>query len=134
MATYKNMQITWEFLDTTPSAYFVFGDNLQKRGKGGAAILRDHPHSLGFITKKFPDNNDGAFYHPEEYSPVFFEELRKLEEIIKKHPEKTFYVSKLGAGLANKFRIWELLIHHNLTMALDKYSNVVFCWEENMNA
>jgi len=130
MADYKNIHIDWQFLDNSPNCSFVYGDNLQRTGKAGAAILRDHPHAIGFITKKFPDNQDGSFYRPEEYSPIFFEELKKLEKVIKNNPNKTFYVSKLGAGLANKYRIWELLIHHNLVLTLDKYSNVIFCWEE----
>jgi hypothetical protein len=130
MAIYKNIEITQEFLDYDPNAYFVFGDNLQRYGHGGAAKLRDHPHSIGFITKKFPDNKDESFYKPEEYSPVFFEELAKLEKIIEKRPSKVFYISQLGAGLANKYFIWQKLIRHNLVRKLEKFNNVVFCWSD----
>lgn len=80
MAIYKNLIITQEFLDSNPDAYFVFGDNLIREGCGGAAALRHHPHAVGFITKKFPDNKDESFYRPEEYSPIFFEELHKLKK------------------------------------------------------
>jgi len=132
MAIYKNIHLTHEFLDCNPSAYFVFGDNLERWGRGGAAKLRDHPHAIGFITKKFPDNKDESFYKPEEYSPVFFEELKKLKVIIEQRPGKTFYISQLGGGLANKFRIWQKLISHNLTKELEKFDNVIFCWEENL--
>jgi hypothetical protein len=130
MANYKNIIITHQFLDENPNCYFIFGDNLIRQGYGGAAKLRDHPHAIGFITKKFPDNQDSSSYRPEEYSSVFFEELSKLEKIIKNKPDKTFYISKLGSELANKFGIWEKLIHHNLTMKLQNYENVIFCWEE----
>ena len=132
MASYKNILITQEFLDSNPDSYFVFGDNLERWGHGGAAKLRDHPHAIGFITKKFPDNKDSSFYKPEEYSLVFFEELKKLEKIITKRPDKKFYISQLGGGLANKFRIWESLIRDNLVRSLEKYKNVVFCWEDNL--
>lgn len=44
-----------------------------------------------------------------------------------------FYISQLGAGLANKFRIWELLIRDNLVRKLEKFDNVIFCWDDNMN-
>jgi len=128
MAIYKNFSITQEFLDNNPNAYFVFGDNLERFGYGGAAKLRDHPHAIGFITKKFPDNKDASFYRPEEYSSVFFEELSKLVTIIKKRPEKKFYISQLGGGLANKFFIWEKIIHHNLVKELENFDNVIFCW------
>ena len=132
MAVYKNILVTQEFLDLEPNSYFVFGDNLERWGYGGAAKLRDHPHAIGFITKKFPDNRDSSFYRPEEYSPVFFEELEKLKKIITKRPDKKFYISQLGGGLANKFRIWELLIRDNLVRSLNNFKNVVFCWEDNL--
>ena len=131
MAIYKNLTITREFLDSDPTAYFVFGDNIERQGTGGAAMLRDHPHAIGFITKKFPDNKDESFYKPEEYSSVFFEELKKLKTIIEKRPEKTFYVSQLGGGLANKYRIWDKLIRHNLVRALELFDNVIFCWKDS---
>lgn len=131
MAIYKNIKITQEFLDTNPNAYFIFGDNLERWGHGGAARLRDHPHAIGFITKKFPDNKDSSFYKPEEYSSVFFEELEKLKRVVETRPDKTFYVSQLGGGLANKYFIWQKLIRHNLVKVLEKYKNVVFCWTES---
>jgi hypothetical protein len=130
MSAYSNIEITSNFLDENPNAYFIFGDNLIKQGYGGAAKLRDHPHAIGFITKKFPDNEDSSFYKPEEYYTVFFEELSKLETLISRHPTKTFYISKLGGGLANKYRIWEKLIKHNLVRKFRNFPNVVFCWNE----
>jgi hypothetical protein len=132
MALYKNMLITQEFLDNNPDSYFIFGDNLERWGYGGAAKLRDHPHAIGFITKKFPDNNDNSFYKPEEYSAVFFEELKKLKTIIQKKPDKIFYISQLGGGLANKFYIWQKLIKHNLVKELEKFNNVIFCWDDSL--
>ncbi len=131
MAIYKNIKITQEFLDTDPNAYFIFGDNLERWGHGGAAKLRDHPHAIGFITKKFPDNKDSSFYKPEEYSSVFFEELEKLKRVVEARPDKTFYVSQLGGGLANKYFIWQKLIRHNLVKVLENYENVIFCWTED---
>ncbi len=130
MAKYQDIIITKYFLDSNPNAYFIFGDNLERRGYGGAAQLRDHPHAFGFITKKFPDNRDTSFYHKEEYQEVFFEELYKLAKIVEKRPEKTFYISQLGGGLANRYLIWENLIKDNLVRTLSKFDNVVFCWKE----
>lgn len=130
MATYKNIIVTHELLDSEPNSYVIFGDNLIHQGFGGAAKLRDHPHAIGFITKKFPDNRDDSFYRPEEYVPIFFEELEKLTKLVKNKPDKNFYITQLGGGLANKFYIWQKLIRHNLVRSLEPYSNVVFCWEE----
>ena len=130
MPKYQNVEITQKFLDENTNAYFVFGDNLERQGYGGAAKLRDHPHSIGFITKKFPDNKDESFYKPEEYSAVFFEELAKLKIIIQKRPDKIFYISQLGGGLANRYKIWEKLIRHNIVRELDELNNVIFCWSD----
>ena len=130
MSTFKNINVDELYLESNPNAFFIFGDNLIKEGYGGAAALRDHERAIGFITKKFPDNRDESFYKPDEYAPVFFEELFKLKELIKNNSDKIFYISKLGAGLANKYMIWEKLIHHNLTSTLEKFNNVVFCWNE----
>lgn len=128
MATYKpNLMVTWNFLDSHPNAIFVFGDNLQRCGKGGAAKLRDHPQTLGFITKKFPDTRDCSYYHPYEYEAVFLEEFEKLKARIAGSPSQIFYVSQLGGGLANKYRIWEEVISPKLK-ALERYPNVVFCF------
>ena len=132
MAIYKNILITQEFLDNNPDSYFIFGDNLIREGMGGAAALRYHPHAIGFITKKYPDNKDNSFYKPEEYSSVFFEELKKLKTIIQKKPNKKFYISQLGGGLANKFYIWQKLIKHNLVRELEKFNNVIFCWDDSL--
>ena len=132
MAVFKNTLITRIFLDETPNAYFVFGDNLERGGHKGAAELRDHPHAIGFITKKFSDNKDESFYKPDEYLLVFFEELEKLKRIIQKRPDKVFYISRLGGGLANRYRIWQKLICTNLIDALMKFNNVVFCWDEKL--
>ena len=131
MAHYKNITVTQTFLDENPDSYFVFGDNIERFGHGGAAALRDHPHAIGFITKKFPDNHDTSFYKPEEYSSVFFEELEKLKKLIQRRPDKTFYISQLGGGLANKYFIWQKLVRHNLVRTLEDFENVVFCWDES---
>lgn len=52
MATYNDFIVTKEFLDQNPNAVFIFGDNRRRLGYGGAASLRDHPQTYGFITKK----------------------------------------------------------------------------------
>jgi hypothetical protein len=130
MASYNSKKISFAFLDNNPSARFVYGDDLQKtRGKGSAS-LRSHPNSLGFITKKFSDTADGAFYRPEEYQAIFFEELDKLKTQVEKNPKLTYYISQLGSGEANRYKIWETLIKTNLLKTLEGYPNVVFCFKK----
>lgn len=130
MAKYENFIMTEEFLNDSKRAIFVFGDNTLRKGYGGAAALRDHPQTYGFITKKYPDNHDTSFYRPNEYSTIFFDELVKLREYIREEPFKIFYISQLGAGLANKYYIWENLIKQGLEKNLKDFPNVVFLWKE----
>lgn len=118
------MKVTKEYLDSNPNKIFVFGDNLTRRGKGGAASLRDCPNTYGFITKKFPANIDQAFYSIDEYEPVFRKEMEKLEYEIRENPDKEFLISKLGSGLANKYLIFENVIYDGLLELEKKYDNV----------
>ena len=129
MARHENFIMSEDFLDKNKRAIFVFGDNTLRQGYGGAAALRDHPQTYGFITKKYPDNHDTSFYKPEDYNSIFFDELIKLRVLISDEPFKTFYVSQLGAGLANKYNIWEKVIKEGLEKNLQQYPNVVFLWE-----
>ena len=122
------MVITREYLRANPNSVFVFGDNLIRKGRGGAAILRDEPNTYGFITKKYPNNLDSSFYRPDEYRAVFDKELAKLSWEIFDHPERIYLISKLGAGLANQYRIWETIIQPGLEK-IRAFPNVVFTWE-----
>jgi hypothetical protein len=125
----EELIITQKYLQDNPDHIFVFGDNLLRKGKAGAAKLRDLPNSYGFITKKYPNNDIKSFYKPEEYKTVFEKELDKLIFQIVMHQDKTFLISKLGSGLANRFHIWEKVIKFGL-VHLKHYENVKFLWTE----
>ena len=126
---FKGLKITEKFLDENPDAIFVFGDNLYREGKGGAALLRDHPQSYGFITKKAPNLKTESFYQPEEYWPVFHFELAKLQQLIIGSPEDYFLVSQLGSGLANRYEIFENVIRPSIGV-LHAHNNVAFLYAQ----
>lgn len=96
---------------------------------GGAAKLRYEPNVYGFITKKYPNHTNEAYYKPMEYMPVFESELEKLISEIESNPDKTYLISRLGGGLANKFGIFEKVILPNIKV-LNVYENVrfLFSW------
>jgi len=106
----------------------VFGDNQQRRGKGGAAALRDEPNTYGFVTKKAPCNEPRCFYTPRDYRPVFDAELSRLAAVIDMNPDLTFLISRLGAGLANRYKIFETIIEPELRRVLSNRPNVRFLW------
>lgn len=121
----KDTIITKSFLNNNQNYVFVFGDNTKRVGKKGAATLRDHVRSYGFITKKYPSNSPDAFFKPDEYVELFKRELGSLKKRIEAYPNYTFLISKLGAGLANRWRIWEKVIEPGI-QCLKEYSNVKF--------
>lgn len=118
--------ITMEYLLENPTHVFVFGDNLLRMGTGGAAKLRYLPNTYGFITKKEPNNSDFSFFKPDEYKVVFDREIVKLRIEAITNPHRTYLISKLGAGLANKYKIWEKVIEPMLKESLDDLKNVKF--------
>lgn len=120
--------INKSYLRSHPNEIFVFGDNLDRKGCGGAAKLRYEPNVYGFVTKKKPTHSDGDYYHPEEYQTKFKTELKKLIKEIENYPNKIFLISRLGGGLANKYNIFEKVIKPGLEV-LKQYSNVKFLYE-----
>ena len=122
------MFITREYLRDNPNHIFVFGDNTLRRGKGGAAALRDEPNTYGFITKILPNNSNEAFYTIDIYKPIYYVEIEKLKSYISQNLTKTFLISQLGSGLANRHGIFEKVIEPNIKNDLNEFDNVKFLW------
>ena len=124
----KDLIVTKDYLDTHPDVVFVYGDNLLRKGLGGAARLRNHPCTCGFITKKSPNLDNKAYFTVSEYRPVFERELKLLIHHITNHPEYTFLISKIGSGLANRYNIYEQVIEPEL-YKLERMENVVLLFD-----
>ena len=122
------MVITQEYLKENPDHVFVFGDNSLRRGKKGGAVLRDEPNVYGFITKKYPSYNNDAYYRPSEYREIFSKELNKLLNLVNANPNKTYLISQIGSGLANKYRIFDKIINPSIKTSFKEYKNVKFLW------
>jgi hypothetical protein len=119
----KLMIVTKQYLCDNPDHVFVFGDNLIRKGKKGAAALRDMPNTFGFVTKRYPDSRDSSFFRPADYEATFRKELARLEEEVRANPDKTYLVSKLGGS---KYGIFEKVIRPRIVAALSGYPNVRF--------
>ena len=116
-----------EFLNRHGNVLFIFGDNSRHFGKGGAAKLRDRPNAVGFVTKKYPSNEDSSFFTLNDYSEVFEEEKKRLLKIIKENPNRWILISRLGGGLANRYGIFEHIIGPWLE-SLEQYKNVILLY------
>ena len=121
--------VTASFLEENPNVIFVFGDNLKRYGTGGAAALRYITNTYGFVTKKAPTYKDEDFYKPEDYITKYLEEVYCLRERMIKQPDKLFLISKIGGGIANKYKIFEEVIEPTIRILLKDLSNKEFLWE-----
>lgn len=130
MSEHINFIVDRKYLEGHSNCIIVFGENTFRRGTGGAAIFRSCSQSYGFITKKAPSFSTDAYYTPDDYLAIFEEELAKLVEIVKKNTDKKYLITQLGAGLANRFGIWEAIIKDGLEKGLTEYKNVVFLWDK----
>lgn len=130
LETHDEFIVTKQFLINNPECIFVFGDNTQRKGKGGAAKLRDCDNAYGFITKKYPNNCNSSFYKPNEYLPVYEHEINIVRAWATTHKHKLFLISKLGADLANRYGIFEQVIAPNIRNDLSGFDNVVFLWKK----
>jgi hypothetical protein len=68
MPVFRKKWITRDFVRENPEFIFVFGDNLARSGLGGQAFhMRGEDNTLGFSTKKKPDNNPHSFYSDDDF-------------------------------------------------------------------
>lgn len=96
---------TPELLRANPNKVYVFGDNLQRWGHGGQAIIRDEYNSFGIPTKNKPSNDDNAFFEDEEYleeSEALFQIDRSIDALFDMGKRYTivFPSGGLGTGLS----------------------------------
>jgi hypothetical protein len=89
-----------------PNKIYVFGDNNQRRGKGGQAIIRDEPNAFGIITKEEPNNTEAAFMDDEflNSNPFGKSNKERIDEDIAKIKTDgrpvVFPKDGIGTGLA----------------------------------
>ncbi len=82
---------------------FLFGDNDIQRGKGGQAVIRDEPNTIGIPTKKYPSYRDDSFYYDEEYEENIVKIDKAFEQVLEKAKNyKGIVLPKdgFGTGLA----------------------------------
>jgi hypothetical protein len=82
---------------------FIYGDNNIGKGKGGQAIIRDEPNTLGIPTKKYPSNHPNSFYVDADYN----DNIKRIDDAInriinasKKYKYVILPADGFGTGLA----------------------------------
>jgi flagellar hook-associated protein FlgK len=83
---------------------FVFGDNNARVGKGGQAIIRDLPNSVGIRTKKGPSTKPAAYYNDSEFESNkknILEDVLNVKKIAMGGKTIVFSSGGYGTGLAS---------------------------------
>lgn len=87
-----------------PSALFVFGDNMERRGKGGqASALRGEPNAVGIPTKWKPSRVKDAYFTDTDFpvaKPLIDTAFDVLEAHLRKGGEVYWPAAGIGSGLA----------------------------------
>ena len=85
------------------NSIFVFGDNNEKSGKKGQAIIRDESNAFGIPTKRYPSYSNNAYYSDINYD----DNINRIDIAIKKILKESdnydiiyFPEDGLGTGLA----------------------------------
>ena len=96
-------RFTHKLVKENPNIYFVFGDNLEKKGHGGQAIIRDYKNTIGVPTKKYPSNHPSSFmtdYELEKNKAAIDKAFNKIKYMIRNNHYIAFPRDGLGTGLA----------------------------------
>lgn len=83
---------------------FVFGDNMERRGKGGqAAVCRDKPNAVGIPTKWGPRRDEDAYFTDDDFARVkdtITQDFLKLVEHARNGGTVIFPEDGIGTGRA----------------------------------
>ena len=93
-------RISPELLRENPNKFYLFGDNLEGKGKGGQAIVRDEPNAIGIPTKKAPRRDESAYFTDDELR----DNKAAIDKAFDKLPDDAVIVipeDGLGTGLAD---------------------------------
>lgn len=81
--------------------FFVFGDNLIRKGRAGQAVIRNEPNGFGVPTKRLPSMRPKSFFTDREDEVSAVQEA--INEIISMVNDGVTIVlpkNKIGSGLA----------------------------------
>lgn len=68
-----------------PDMTFVFGDNAQRFGMGGQAVIRNQPNALGVATKRKPAMTEASFFKEgsESDMDIVLADLKQVWDALK---------------------------------------------------
>ena len=119
---------TEEIVKANPNKLFVFGDNMLRYGKGGQAIIRDLPNTLGIVTKREPRTGKGAYFSDaEDEMDTLLQDIRKLWLISRCNTftHIVFPTKGIGTGRA-RMKSKSPILYKMMKNKLETYFNYTF--------
>lgn len=92
-----------QLVENNRDSLFIFGDNLDRVGSAGQAIIRNNTNVLGIATKKHPDMNEESFYSDNlECLEYLINDLHRFINVLNNSNYKEVILPEdgLGTGLA----------------------------------
>jgi len=87
-----------------PEVFFVFGDNLSRRGFGGQAKeMRGEPNAIGVATKRYPSMTEASFFSDAYYDEIIGlveTDLQRVERVLKQGHDVVWPEDGIGSGLS----------------------------------
>lgn len=98
---YQSREYSLDLVRYCPDYIFVFGDNLLHAGRGGTAKIRYLKNTFGIPTKRFPSNDERAFFRDRKDEVEEIEKsLKNLLQLFNNGSELVFPTGGIGTGLA----------------------------------
>lgn len=119
---------TEELVKNNPNKLFVFGDNMLRYGKGGQAIIRDLPNTLGIVTKRAPKTGKTAYFSDaDDEMDTMLQDIRKLHLISKCNvfTHIVFPSKGIGTGMAH-MKSKSPMLYKMMKHRLETYFNYTF--------
>lgn len=113
-----------------PEAFFIFGDNAERKGFGGQAYeLRGEPNGIGVATKWKPNWQDDAYFTDDDITclKIILTDLARAEEKLNEGKIVYWPECGIGTGLAELpkrcptlygiIELWvKIMEKHNVTL------------------
>lgn len=95
---------TTEQIEADRDIYYLFGDNVMRKGTGGQAkVCRDQPNCIGVVTKLKPDYEETSYMSDDDYD-INVEritlDLLKIYKLLKDGKTVIFPYDGIGTGVA----------------------------------
>jgi hypothetical protein len=89
-------------LKANPDRFYVFGDNVERRGYGGqAAQMRGEPNAIGVVTKWKPSMAPGAFFDDSIQCQILvLQDLHVVQKVLDEGKTVVVPEDGIGTGLS----------------------------------